>query len=203
MEFEFHVSLNDQDYLDYNIFCMMQSHNGKKQLKTFQILFTIIAAIVIFMLLFVDDLSQEAVLTNMVVVILSLLVVIFLPKIFTTSLKRSIKSMKKSGKLAYEPESTLQFSEDSFIDISLDSKSEIKYSAIERISIVDNKTIYLHINSVQASILPLSCFESEEQYRAFYEFIKTKCANIDLWLNNKCCTIQGEPMKKSRKMKKL
>ena len=62
-----------------------------------------------------------------------------------------------------------------------DNKTEQKYSVIERISVVDNKVVYIHVNNIMSYILPFSCFESKEQYNEFFEFIKTKCSNIDIY----------------------
>ena len=96
-------------------------------------------------------------------------------------MKGQIKMMKKSGKMGYSPESLIVFSEETFSETTPENKMEHKYSVIERLSIVDNKTIYIHINAIMAYILPLRCFESLEQYNAFMEFIKTKCNNINFY----------------------
>ena len=40
---------------------------------------------------------------------------------------------------------------------------------------------YIHVNNIMSYILPFSCFESKEQYNEFFEFIKTKCSNIDIY----------------------
>ena len=113
-------------------------------------------------------------------VIVLFLAQIFLTKFFSWSLKGQIKTLKKSGKMGYSPDSVMGFSEDSFIETTPDNKTEHKYSAIERVSIVDNKMTYIHVNNVMSYMLPLSCFESKEQCDDFFNFIKTKCANIDV-----------------------
>ena len=89
--------------------------------------------------------------------------------------------MKKNGKAGYSPESVLEFGDETFIETTPDNKTEQRYASIERISIVDNKMIYIHVNNIMAYILPLSCFETKEQYDEFFEFIKTKSANIDIY----------------------
>ena len=71
--------------------------------------------------------------------------------------------------------------EDVFIETTPDNRTEQKYSAIERISVVDNKVVYIHVNNIMSYILPFSCFESNEQYNEFFKFIKTKCSNIDIY----------------------
>ena len=83
--------------------------------------------------------------------------------------------------MGYSPSSVIEFYEDSFVETTPDNKTEQRYASIERISIVDNKMIYIHVNNIMAYILPLSCFETKEQYDEFFEFIKTKCFNIDIY----------------------
>ena len=83
--------------------------------------------------------------------------------------------------MGYSPESVLEFYDDCFVETMPDGKIEQKYSAIERVSIVDNKMIYIHVSNVMGYMLPMACFESIEQYAKFFDFIRTKCANIDVY----------------------
>ncbi len=94
------------------------------------------------------------------------------------TLKGTIKSLKKKGKMGYSPEATLEFLEDSFLETTPDNKTEQRYEAVERISVLRGKAIYIHVNSVMAYILPMSCFESPEEYEAFLAFVKRKCPKI-------------------------
>ena len=73
--------------------------------------------------------------------------------------------------MGYSPSSVLEFYEDRFIETTEEKRTEQKYSAVERISIVDNKMIYIHVNNIMSYMLPLSCFESKEQYDCFFDFI--------------------------------
>lgn len=83
--------------------------------------------------------------------------------------------------MGYSPESVIEFYEDSFKETTPDNITEQKYSAIERISVVDGKMIYIHTNNILAYMLPISSFSSNEQYNDFFDFIKTKCKNIDIY----------------------
>ena len=89
--------------------------------------------------------------------------------------------MKKNGKLAYSPKAELIFFEDCFVETTESNKTEQKYSSIERISIIEGRIIYIHVNNVIAFLLPVAAFDSWELYDAFLEFIKTKCENIDTY----------------------
>ena len=87
------------------------------------------------------------------------------------------------GKGAYSPEARLEFFEEGFEEITPERKTESKYSAIERVSVVSGKTVYIHIKSVEAVILPLGSFASDEEYESFLEFIKSKCQVVDVYSN--------------------
>ena len=181
MNFIFKVNLNDSDYLDCNVFWMLRSHYGKKQVKGFRTLITIMFLIFGVIFLIGRKFTAEAFLGLLPMLILFFIVQMCLSRILTWSIKLTVKNLKKSGKMGYSPESVMEFHEDSFSETTPDNKTEQKYSAIERISIVDNSAIYIHVNNVMLYILPRSCFESKEQYAAFLAFIKTKCANIDVY----------------------
>ena len=181
MKFQFNVKVNDQDYLDYNTFWMIRSPYGKKQIKTFRITIAVIFAIFISISLFSGGFSIESIIGIIPMLIVLSLTQIFLTRFFSWSLKVTVKNLKKSGKMGYSPESVIEFNEESFIETTPENKTEHKYSAIERISIIENKMIYIHINNVMSYMLPLSSFESKEQYDSFFEFIKTKCVNIDIY----------------------
>jgi small-conductance mechanosensitive channel len=93
-------------------------------------------------------------------------------------IKRTIKKLKKNGKMAYEPFATMAFTNNTIMHITPASKSSISYSLIEHVSIIPRKVIYIHINNLTSYILPFSCFTSEEQYSYFVTFIKTKCKKV-------------------------
>jgi len=181
MNFRFNVNVDDQDYLDYNTFWMLRSPYGKKQIISFRITITVLFTIFIFISLFSGKFTVDSFLGIIPMLIVLFLAQIFLTKFFAWSLKGQIKTLKKSGKMGYSPSSIIEFSEDSFIETTSYNKTEHTYSAIERVSIVDNKMIYIHINNVMSYMLPLSCFESKDEYDKFFHFIKTKCANIDIY----------------------
>ena len=83
--------------------------------------------------------------------------------------------------MGYSPVSEMEFYDESFVEITPDNKTERKYSAIERVSVISDKVVYIHVNNVMSYILPLSCFESKEQYNNFLDFVRSKCANIDVY----------------------
>lgn len=181
MKFQFKVNLSDKDYLDYNMFWMIKSPYGKKQILTFRVTLAILLGVFIFITLYGGGFTAESFIGAIPMLIVLLVFELFLTRFFKWTFKWQIKSLKKSGKMGYSPESVIEFYDDVFVEKTSENKTEQKYSAIERISIVDKRKIYIHINNVMAYILPLSCFESKEQYDSFFEFISLKCRNIDVY----------------------
>ena len=122
--------------------------------------------------------SAESIISGTLLLIIPQLLVV---PIFKLTVKIYIKILIKNGKPPYSPHSVLTFYEDCFTEETEDIKTEVKYSAIDRISIVENKLIMIHTNSVQAYLLPAICFGSDIKYNLFKEFIKTKCAAVDTY----------------------
>ena len=181
MKFQFNVNITDKDYLDYNKFWMLRSHYGKKQMMGFRIVIAVIFGICFFITLYGGNFTVDSFISVIPMAILFIIFELLFSSLFVFFLKGHLKSLKKKGKMGYSPSSVIEFYEDSFVETTPDNKTEQRYVSIERISIVDNKMIYIHVNNIMAYILPLSCFETKEQYDGFFEFIKTKCANIDLY----------------------
>ena len=179
MHFKFDITLTDSDYLDYNLFHQNKSPYGKKQINSMGWLLLGIFVGIMFIALFVGGFSKDSFINTIPIVISFVLIRVFLKKILSLSTKKYVKLLKKTGKMGYSPKSVLEFYDDYFVEITPDEKTERKYSALERISVVENKVVYLHVNNVMAYILPMSAFESLEQYYFFMSFIKTKCSAID------------------------
>ena len=181
MKFQFNVNTTDKDYFDYNKFWMLRSHYGKKQMTTFRVVFAVIIGVYIFISLYGGNFTFDSFIGIIPMAILLILFEVLLSPLFVLFLKSHLKSLKKKGKMGYSPSSVIEFYEDVFIETTPDNRTEQKYSAIERVSVVDNKVVYIHVNNIMSYILPFSCFESKEQYNEFFEFIKTKCSNIDIY----------------------
>ena len=181
MQFQFNVSLSENDYYEYNKFLMLRSYYGKKRINTMRSIITVICALVVVLMLFRYGSTFTAFIGAMPMIILFILFQLLLKPYYILLLKLSLKKLNKSEKKRYSPTSVIEFSDECFIETTPETKSEQKYGTIDRISIVDNKVIYLHFNNFMAIILPVSCFETQEQYSEFLEFIKPKCANIDIY----------------------
>ena len=181
MHFKFHITLNDNDYLDYNTFWTFKSPYGRKQMLNFRIIIAILFVAISFLSLFRGEFSADAWIGIIPYVILLVLFELLMNPLFCWILKGNIKNLKSKGKMGYSPVSEIEFYDESFVEITPDNKTEQKYSAIERVSVITDQVLYIHVNNVMSYVLPLSCFESKEQYDDFLNFMKSKCSNIDVY----------------------
>ena len=179
MNFKFKALVSENDYLDYNIFMNFKSPYGRKNIIVSRVL-----VLLIFLAPIAVNLGYGGFTVNSVIniipylILLAIFQILFKP-LWIWMLKGHIKSMKKKGKLPYTEDAEIEFYDNCLVEIANDSKSEIKYSILERVSIVSNKVIYIHFNNAAALILPFSAFDSVETRARFIAFISEKCSNID------------------------
>ncbi len=185
MHFTFNIRMTDDDYLKFNQFHMLRSPYGKKQLLTFRVLAAIMVLLVSACVLIANNFASEALFTVILFLIFLLIIELCAPKMLASSLKHQIKALKKNGKPGYSPSSVIEFFDDSFTESTDTAKAELKYSSIERVSVIGHDAIYLHVNNIMAYILPANTFASNEEYNNFLNFIKTKCNTIDYYTERK------------------
>lgn len=172
--FEFKIALNDDDYLLFNQYHLLNSPMGKRNLKYFRLIipFFCFLVVVIFSLAESDFLLvlNEAI----AMTILSILWIVFSKKIILKSMKKNIIKMRKDGKLPYSnEEAILRFDDESVHEITPSTENKMKYSMIEKIAVTE-KAIYIYFNSMQACILPVIAFSDEEKKQKFLRFINMK-----------------------------
>lgn len=181
MKYKFQINISDNDYLEYNKFHMLRSPYGKKSLTSLRFALCVIVLSMALISLIANNFSLDSLITVIPVFIVLLLAQIFLKKFLEISIKASVSQLKKRGKMAYSASSVMEFFDDGFMETAKEQRVEQKYSAIERISVVEGKYVYLHVNNVMAYIIPNVSFGSHEQYREFVKFINEKCPNIDFY----------------------
>ena len=180
MRFLFNTQITEQDYLDFNIFVATVSPYGKKQIIELRI-FTLIAFGIASLVAVIG--GSFFVLVPYAIVCAALQLAI--KPGYGWLLKRQMRSAISSGKPGYSPSAEIEFFEESFVEKTEYNKTEQKYSSVERVSIIEGRIIYIHVNNVMAYMLPISSFESGEQYKDFLDFIKTKCERVDTYAHIK------------------
>ena len=179
MKYSFEVKLGEQDYYEFNKFWMLRSHYGKKSVRSMRVMLAVVTLAFALFSLYTVDFTAEGFLTLIPYGILMLLGQLVLNPFFALVLKGNLKRMRKSGKMPYSAVSQLSFFEDHFEESAEEGKTEHPYTALERISAVEGKMLYLHLNNVQAYLVPYSVFENHAQYVEFLSFLVQKCSLID------------------------
>ena len=179
--YQFDIRLTDKDYLDYNIFWGIKSPYGSKQILKLRVLLTVVFAIIALLSLSGEGFGAEAFLSIIPAGIVFVIAQLIFVPVFKWVLRGQLNSLKAKGKMGYSPISTIEFGVERFVETTPENKTEQAYTAIERISILKGKVIYIHVNSVMAYIVPFSVFDTKEQETAFLTFLGTKCAVVDLY----------------------
>lgn len=171
--YEFKITLNDNDYLLFNQYHLLNSPTGKKtvMLLKFFIPFICILFVVKFYIEKADFqlILIEAILMSMI----SIIWIGYSKKILLKSVKKYIKKIKKDGRLPYSNEAILKFDDESIYEITPNTESNTKYSLVEKIAVTEN-AIYIYFSSVQAYIVPVTAFSEEMEKLKFLEFINSK-----------------------------
>lgn len=180
MLYLFHIRLTEKDYYAFNLFHMLRSPYGKPSVRMVRIILAVLTVLVVGLELYpFTDPTQilSAVLYLIGISLLQLLVHPF----FILILKLNIRQMKKAGKLPYSSESTMEFYDATFKEITPGQSSELTYDKLERISVVRGQAIYMHLNNLGGYIIPENCFPTPADAENFIQFLKTKCKTTDIY----------------------
>ena len=178
MRFGLHVSVSEDDYLKFNQFTMLSTAYGKEQMRKLRITLAVIGAVFAFIILLQNGFGLSSLWGIVPILAVVGALEYFLPRWVRFTVKTQIEDMKKKGKLAYSPKAEVEFYEDQLVEITPESRDEVKYSAIEAVCVVRKSALYLYMDTVRAYLLPYSSFESDEQVCELVEFLKTKIKNV-------------------------
>lgn len=171
--FEFKITLDDDDFLLFNQYHLLNSPSGKKYLMAYRliILFICLMVIVIFSIAGAD--FELILIEAILMTIFSVLWIGLSKKKILKSMKKRILKIKKEGRLPYSNEAILKFDDEKIHEITPNTENITKYSLIEKIAVTE-KAIYIYFSSIQAYILPATAFSEEIEKLKFLEFIDTK-----------------------------
>lgn len=171
--FEFKTTLDDEDYLLFNQYHLLNSPLGKKSFMAFRFIIPFICFMFVVIFCIAGSDLQLILIEAIFLTISSILWVGCSKKMILKSMKNRIKKMKKEGRLPYNNEGILKFDDESIHEITPNTESKTNYSLIEKIAVTE-KAIYIYFSSVQAYILPVTAFSEEMEKLKFLEFINSK-----------------------------
>ena len=181
MLFQLNINLSEDDYLDFNKFHSFESMHGKKLINKTRIFFVLAMIILAALFLLVMGLTTFSITYAVLLLLFTLLYMVFFKKVLTRNIKAQIKRLKKTGKLPFDPVSTLEFYEDKMVEITASSRTEQGYTIFERVCVVKDRYILLYKSSVTAYILPVAQIKAQLNQENLVDFLSKKCTNVEYY----------------------
>ncbi len=181
MYFKFDAIMNDEDYINFNVFYQTMTPEGKRGIKRTRIRLIIVSLL---MCIIVFSLSQSPGATAYVFSVLLIYFIVFCLRKKQNAVsvtKRSLKISRESGRQLYSQHSVMEFFDDYFVESANGIRTEIMYSVIKSIKISNGRYLYIDINNSGIYILPFKAFSSNEECTAFIDFLRTKVQNVEFY----------------------
>lgn len=176
MHFSFNVRLTDDDYLLFNEFALKNSDMNKKADIIIKALISIIFILSALNLIITNGINTASAVAASLLLVMWLIFMLCSKKansVFTGFFTRML--IKGKAKKPYTPDSVLEFYGEYFKEIAPDNKSEFNYTAIERISVIKNRYVFLFLDQIRGYVVPFSCFKNEAEENEFISFISSVC----------------------------
>ena len=135
MNYVFDIFLTEEDYIDFNIFHMSRSAYGKKHQRMLRGMVAVIFAVAALVNFWAEGISPVTVAYAVLLVGLGLLVTVFSGKFSGFTMKLVIHNMKKTGKMAFSPESRMGFTDEGILEITPEGRTEKRWESMERLCI--------------------------------------------------------------------
>lgn len=178
MLYQFNIHLTEDDYVAFNQFHAFESPQGKKLIRNSRMILPVVTVVLAAMVFLVDGLSSFAVTYAIVLGLFTVFYVAGFQKIMHFVIRKQIKMLKKTGKLPFDPVSTIAFYDDKMAEITASRRTEQGYDAIERVCVVREKYVLLYNSSVGAYILPIPQIRQQANLEELLGFLTQKCGKV-------------------------
>jgi len=174
---EFKITLDDDDYLLFNQYHLLNSPIGKKSLILFRFIIPFISFMFVIIFLIAGSDFLLILIEAIMLTILSIFWIGYSKRILLKSMKKRMIKIKKEGRLPYSNEAILRFDNESIYEITPKTEGKTNYSLVEKIAVTE-KAIYIYFSAIQAYILPVTAFSDEMEKLKFIEFINLKVDSL-------------------------
>ncbi|HAV76674.1 MAG TPA: hypothetical protein DCX53_04890 [Anaerolineae bacterium] len=168
MNIEFERTVDD--LIEFNLFHMANSSSIKRQLFTVQLLVGVLVLILLFVIFY---LQYHYLSTSLIVISILCGVLAFavFPIVNRKSTISRIKKMLTEGdNKAMLGHQAISLSPEGILGKNRSSESKINWSAIDKV-VQNEKFFFLYISSVNAIVIPKSCFQSQKVQQEFLEYV--------------------------------
>lgn len=179
MEYQMRIDLTGQDYVEYNYFHTLHSANGKRSLNNTRFLLWFIFAVAAVMILVNTGVS---VFSLVMILLLAVFIAVYsamLKKFIRKNLSAQLERLGEDGKPPYSPVTMLVFAENKLTATGEGKRTELWYSALERVCLYEDRYLFLYESSLSAMIVPVSQVQAQVDYPAFLLFLEQKCGKIE------------------------
>lgn len=179
MLYQFSIHLTEEDFVAFNQFHSFETPQGKKLIRNSRIAYTLVMVVLAAVVFLIDGLSTFAVTYAVILALLTIVHMVTFRKHMHRNIEKQIRKLKKTGKLPFDPESTIEFHADKLVEITASRHTEQRYDAIERICVVRERYLFLYHSSVGAYILPIPQLRAQGNLDEFLAFLTPKCGRIE------------------------
>ena len=150
---KFDIQLDDEDYINFNIFHVFHSKYGKKSILMGRLLMFFISFAVI-LIFIVAGAERGLIITEAVLfLIASIIWFIYYPKMAKKKIRMHIYKLKEEGALPYNSKETVEFNDTEIIEVSPKEVIKTNYSEVTALHLSDDY-LYLYKGSLRAIIIP-------------------------------------------------
>ncbi len=169
---KFHVTLTEEDYIAFNLDAMRHYPNVKRAILVVRLIPLFVSAFVVLLMLALHASETVVAICGIVLAYISVVSFFRVPSWHDKGHRKQIQRMLEEGKLPYEPESDIEFTDTEMIQTTEKSMRRVAYGDIIRI-VETPCRLYLYDGPYRAYILPVRCLGDEKD--ALLAFLKEKC----------------------------
>lgn len=181
MHYVFDIFLTEADYIEFNTFHATRTSYGKRVQRGMRGMIVAMFSIAAILNFWAEGISPFSIIYALLLVGFGLLISALMGKVFAFSMKYTIRSLKKSGKMAFSPESRLGFTEEGILEITPEGRLEKRWESMERLCIREGKVWYLFMNNTAAFILPVEQLRAQTDEAEFRKFLESKFPAVDVF----------------------
>lgn len=176
---KFSVSINDRDYLAYNICHARYSKAGKRGIKKARAMLAALAAIGLVLTIISWFVYDGKVWVSLLYCLLPLVAAVWsliYPATLKNTVEKNVVRLKKSGKLPYTANAEFEFTADEIIETTPKGVQKIPYGDVEEV-ITTSEHIFIMLDTVRAFIIPKRV--TARKTEKLVGILQAKCGKVE------------------------
>lgn len=182
MRFEINMKTTEQDYLEFNYFHEIESAHGKRILMKRRISIMVLIALLSSLVLMLTNWGVYGNVAYLAFVgVYTIIYMLLMKKIVKRSIRNYVNRIKKEDKMSFNEETSFEFLENTFVEITPITRIELKYEGIKRVCVVKDRYVYIYSNSAIAHVLSMPQLRQQVDADAFLTFLSQKCGEMEYY----------------------